>query len=105
MEQDFYRGRLETHHGLKIVVPDQNDRSLVHDIIYNELVLGLIHDASRLAYRRVIAKLVEDGAQGIILGCTEIDLLLSDMTFRYRPLTQPAYTPNGQLSSPFSRHQ
>jgi len=77
MEQAFYRGRLETRHGLEVLVPEADDRRAVHAIIYNELVAGQVLDASREIYRGVIARLVERGAQAIILGCTEIMLLVS----------------------------
>jgi hypothetical protein len=74
MEQEFYRGRLEDRHGIEILVPDRTERGIVHEIIYSELVVGRIVEASRLAYQRVMASLVDHGAQGIILGCTEIGL-------------------------------
>jgi len=77
MEQDFYRGRLEKRHGLDVLVPEADDRKAVHDIIYSELVSGQVLEASRDVYRAVIARLVERGAQAIILGCTEIMLLMS----------------------------
>jgi aspartate racemase len=76
MEKDFYRGRLEKEHGLEVLVPDQDGRDLVHRVIYDELVLGSIREESRKAYRQVIQSLVDRGAQGIILGCTEIGLLI-----------------------------
>jgi aspartate racemase len=76
MEQDFYVGRLERTHGLAVVVPDAEDRRLVHDVIYQELCLGIVKEDSRQAYRRVIGDLVGRGAEGILLGCTEIDLLI-----------------------------
>jgi aspartate racemase len=75
MEQDFYRQRLEQH-GLTVLTPAQADRDLVHQIIYQELCLGQVHDASRQAYLRVIADLGARGAQAIILGCTEIAMLI-----------------------------
>jgi aspartate racemase len=78
MEQDFYRGRLEQRHGLDVVVPEPEARELVHRVIYDELCLGMIRDASRAAYRGIIADLVKKGAQGIIAGCTEIELLVRD---------------------------
>ena len=78
MEQDFYRGRLAEQHGIEMFVPDQNDRDLVHRVIYEELCLGRVEDASRRAYRDVMRRLVERGAQGIILGCTEISLLVGE---------------------------
>lgn len=76
MEHAFYRGRLESRHGLAVLTPDADDRAAVHRIIYEELVAGRVLDASREAYRAVIARLVERGAQAIILGCTEIMLLV-----------------------------
>ncbi len=76
MEQDFYRGRLEARFGLEVLIPDADDRAAVHGIIYRELVAGQVLDASRETYRAVIRRLVDRGAQGIILGCTEIMLLI-----------------------------
>jgi len=78
MEQDFYRGRFTERHGLEVLVPDEPARTLVHDVIYNELVLGRIVDRSRAAYRDVMTSLVERGAEAIILGCTEIELLVGE---------------------------
>ncbi len=78
MEEDFYRGRLEQKFGLVVLVPGEAERLLVHRVIYAELVVGKIVAASREAYRRVIAGLVAAGAEGIILGCTEIGLLVKD---------------------------
>lgn len=76
MEQDFYRTRLSERHGLTVLVPGQADRDLVHRVIYQELCLGNLMEASRQQYRRVMAELVAQGAQAIILGCTEISLLV-----------------------------
>lgn len=76
MEQDFYKGRLARHHGLDVIVPGAADRSTIHRIIYEELVAGQVLPASRDAYRAIIARLVDDGAEAIILGCTEIMLLV-----------------------------
>ena len=75
MEQDFYTGRLADH-GLSVIVPDADDRRIVHSVIYEELCRGVVLDSSREEYRRVMASLVERGAEGILLGCTEIDLLV-----------------------------
>jgi aspartate racemase len=75
MEQDFYRDRLAGH-GLQVLVPDAEDRAEVHRVIYEELCLGVVTERSRQAYREVIGRLVEAGAEGIILGCTEIELLV-----------------------------
>lgn len=76
MEQDFYKGRLVQKHGLEVLVPGDADRATVHRVIYDELVQGRIDEASREAYRGVIARLVERGAEAVILGCTEIMLLV-----------------------------
>jgi aspartate racemase len=76
MEKEFYRQRLESH-GLSVLIPEEADRDEVHRVIYEELVLGRIEDASRDAYRRVIADLIARGAEAIIFGCTEIGLLVS----------------------------
>ena len=76
MEQDFYKGRLADRHGLEVLVPSDDDRALVHRVIYEELVQGRIEASSRQAYREVIARLVKRGAEAVILGCTEIMLLV-----------------------------
>ena len=76
MEQDFYVGRLERRHGLTVLTPPAAERETVHRVIYDELVLGRTLEPSRAVFRRVIADLVERGAQGVILGCTEISLLV-----------------------------
>ncbi|PEH72873.1 aspartate/glutamate racemase family protein [Edwardsiella tarda] len=76
MEQDFYKGRLRERHGLEVIVPEADDRATVHHIIYDELVAGQITPSSRAAYRQVIARLVQAGAEAVIIGCTEIMLLV-----------------------------
>ncbi len=78
MEQDFYRRRLIERHGLDVLVPEPDERDLVHRVIYDELCQGVIRDESRAQYRRVMDGLVARGAQGIILGCTEIGLLVGE---------------------------
>ncbi|MCQ9386715.1 aspartate/glutamate racemase family protein [Brevibacterium sp. 50QC2O2] len=75
MEQAFYRDRLADH-GITSLIPDEKDRATVHRIIYEELVRGIVTEDSRQAYREVIGRLVAAGAQGIVLGCTEIELLI-----------------------------
>jgi aspartate racemase len=75
MEQDFYRSRLESH-GLTVLVPEPQDRALVHRVIYDELCVGVVRSESRDAYVGVVTRLAERGAQGVVLGCTEIELLL-----------------------------
>ena len=76
MEGDFYKGRLEADHGLKVLIPDESGREIVHRIIYDELVQGKIRDASRQDYLEIIRELQNRGAEGVILGCTEIPLLI-----------------------------
>lgn len=76
MEQAFYRDRLRERHGLRVLTPTDGDREIVHRVIYEELCQGKIVDASRLEYRRVIGDLVSRGAEAVILGCTEISLLV-----------------------------
>ena len=77
MERDFYRRRIEAA-GIKVIVPEAAQREVVHRVIYDELCLGRILDASRDAYRAIIAGLVAQGAEGVILGCTEIGLLVGE---------------------------
>jgi aspartate racemase len=77
MEQDFYRGRLTEKFGLDVLIPDADERATVHRVIYEELVLGMVKDESRAAYQRIIDHLIARSAEGIILGCTEIMLLIS----------------------------
>ncbi|AMR67953.1 aspartate/glutamate racemase family protein [Aquipseudomonas alcaligenes] len=76
MEQPFYRQRLEDRHGIQVLVPDEPDRAEMHRVIYEELCRGVVSEASRQAYRQVIGRLVARGAQAVILGCTEIGLLV-----------------------------
>jgi aspartate racemase len=78
MEMDFYRRRLEKAHGLEVLVPDAPEREVVHRIIYDELGRGIVLEGSRRAYVKVIEELVRRGAQGVILGCTEIPLLIKE---------------------------
>lgn len=76
MEQDFYADRM-AERGVELVVPDADDRATVHRVIFDELVLGVLSEESRSAYLDVVARLADRGAQGVVLGCTEIELLLS----------------------------
>jgi aspartate racemase len=76
MELDFYRGRLEKEHGLKVLIPEEPGRTAVHDIIYRELAFGDVREESRRTYVAIIEELKRRGAQGVILGCTEIPLLI-----------------------------
>ena len=76
MEQDFYVGRLRERHGLAVLLPDREDRDLVHRVIYDELCVGVTRDASREQYRRIMRELAGRGADAILLGCTEVGLLV-----------------------------
>ena len=78
MEMDFYRARLEKAHGLEVLVPHAPEREVVHQVIYDELGRGIVREESRQAYIKIIEGLVGRGAQGVILGCTEIPLLIKD---------------------------
>ena len=86
MEADFYRGRLERR-GLAVLVPDEPDRTVVHDVIYDELVRGVISPESKAAYLDIIGRLIDRGATGVIAGCTEIELLVTadDVDVAYFP--------------------
>ena len=86
MEEAFYRDRLVSH-GLDVVVPDKADRATIHDVIYDELVQGHIRSESKTAYLAVIDRMIAQGAQGVIAGCTEIELLVaqSDLAVAYFP--------------------
>ncbi|RVT49215.1 aspartate/glutamate racemase family protein [Rheinheimera sediminis] len=77
MEQDFYKKRLTELYGLEVLVPDEEGRKLVHQVIYQELCLGIVKPESRQQYQQIMADLVTQGAEAIILGCTEIALLVS----------------------------
>lgn len=89
MEQDFYRGRL-ARRGLDVLVPNGPDRTTVHDVIYGELVRGVVREESRTAYLDVIGRLLDRGAQGVVAGCTEIELLVTadDVAVPYFPTTR-----------------
>ena len=76
MEQDFYRGRLQDKFGIEVLIPEKADRQLVDRIIFEELVVGKILPESKAEYVRIIKQLAAEGAQGVVLGCTEIPLLV-----------------------------
>lgn len=77
MEQDFYKSRIINDFGIEVIIPNPDDCQLIHEIIYNELCLGIIKPESKLKYLEIINKLHNAGAEGIILGCTEIELLIT----------------------------
>lgn len=77
MDGDFYKGRLNTKYGLEVFTPSEPDKDIIHNIIYNELVVGIISPTSRLKYLEIIQKMVGQGTEGVILGCTEIGLLVT----------------------------
>lgn len=87
MEHDFYRGRLEQQHGLKVLIPPEPGRTLIHDVIYDELVRGVVNQESRRRYLSIIESLIDAGAEGVIAGCTEIELLVTadDVSVPYFP--------------------
>lgn len=76
MEQDFYKGRIMDKFGIEVIVPNEAQQTLVHDVIYSELCLGIIKDDSRQEYLKIIDSLKAQGAEAVILGCTEIALLV-----------------------------
>lgn len=76
MEQDFYKGRLERKHRLSVIIPNEIDREIVHRVIYHELCCGQVLDSSRKEFMRITSNLAMEGAEGIILGCTEIGLMI-----------------------------
>ncbi|PFH08547.1 aspartate racemase [Collimonas sp. PA-H2] len=90
MEQDFYKGRLREKFGLDVITPDEADRLRVHTIIYDELCHGRINESDRREYQRIIASFQADGAEGVVLGCTEIMLLIksSDVSLPIFDTTQ-----------------
>jgi aspartate racemase len=79
MEGHFYRGRLRDLHGLEVVLPDAAARTLVNRVIYDELCVGVVSDASRAAYLEIVARATADGADGVIFGCTEVGLLIGGL--------------------------
>jgi aspartate racemase len=78
MEEDFYKGRLIQKYGLDVMIPNAQEREIVHRVIYDELVIGEIRQDSKERYLDIIERLVQGGAEGVILGCTEIGLLIHD---------------------------
>lgn len=76
MEEDFYKGRLSAEFGLNVITPNKADRQIIHSVIYDELVLGKTNNTSKKEYLRIIQELADQGAQGVILGCTEIGTLI-----------------------------
>lgn len=82
MEQDFYKDRLQKKYRLKVIIPNERERAVIHRILYNELCLGKIRRISQGHFKRIIARLVARGAEGIILGCTEIPLLVDKRDYK-----------------------
>ena len=79
MMEDFYKGKLVRDHGLEVIIPSDAEMDIIHKVIYDELCLGIINDASRDQYAEIIDHLVKKGAEGVILGCTEIGLLIKNV--------------------------
>jgi aspartate racemase len=90
MEQDFYVGRLRELHGLTVLVPEEPDRTVVNDVIYQELVRGIISPLSKSQFLDIVERLIAQGAQGVIAGCTEIELLIGTADLRV-PMFPTAY--------------
>jgi aspartate racemase len=82
MEQDFYRGRLSDRFGMEVIIPNDEERELIHHVIYNELCLGVVDQTSKENFIKIINNLIDHGAEGIILGCTEIPLLVRQSDIR-----------------------
>lgn len=80
MEQDFYKARLRDH-GIDVIIPNEADRKIVHRIIYEELCLGVINPDSQQQYIAIVERLIAEGAQAIVLGCTEICMLIGELKF------------------------
>jgi aspartate racemase len=78
MEEDFYKRRLAVKHGLEVIIPTETEREMIHRVIFDELCLGEIKQSSKAQYLSVIDNLVRNGAEGVILGCTEISLLVAE---------------------------
>lgn len=78
MEEDFYKKRLKKRHKIDVIIPDPKNREVVHNVIYKELISGIIKDSSRDKFKKIIKDLEKKGAEGVILGCTEIPLLIKD---------------------------
>jgi aspartate racemase len=87
MEQDFYVGRMRDSHGLEVLIPDEPDRTTIHDVIYEELVRGVVRPESKATYLQIVDRLLARGASGVISGCTEIELLIgaSDVPVPFFP--------------------
>ena len=81
MEQEFYKGKLARDFGIDVLIPDGEERKAIHDILYNELCLGTVKDTSREVFRKIIGRLESRGAQGIVLGCTEIPLIVKQKDY------------------------
>jgi aspartate racemase len=82
MEQDFYRERLTKKHGIRVIIPEEQERQTIHEILYNELCLGEIKEKSKNTFKQIIENLSLRGAEGIILGCTEIPLLVDQKDYK-----------------------
>lgn len=78
MTEDFYKGRIEEKYGIDVIVPGKKDRDIIHRVIYEELCQGIISEDSKREYVRIIEEMASEGAQGVILGCTEIPLLIKE---------------------------
>ncbi len=78
MEQDFYKKRINENYGIDVIIPKQEERNIVHEVIYKELISGIINESSKVKFQKIIENLKSRGAEGVILGCTEIPLLIKE---------------------------
>jgi aspartate racemase len=78
MEQDFYKKRLKEKYNIEVIIPADNERKVIHDVIYDELCRGIIRQSSKERFKKIIKNLITNGAEGVILGCTEIPLLIKE---------------------------
>ena len=97
MEQDFYKGRLHDHYGLEVLIPSEADRKIVHEVIYQELCLGEVKTDSKAEYLRIIDELAAQGAEAVILGCTEIGMLVGQEDTNIRLLDTTAIHAEGAV--------
>ena len=97
MEQDFYKGRLRDHYGLEVLIPSEADRKIVHEVIYQELCLGEVKANSKAEYLRIIDDLAAQGAEAVILGCTEIGMLVGQEDTNVRLLDTTAIHAEGAV--------
>jgi aspartate racemase len=103
MKQDFYKGRLKENYGLSVLVPNEADREIVHSVIYKELCLGEVNSSSKTEYLRIIESLVSQGAEAVMLGCTEIGMLVNQTDTEITLLDQQLFMLKKQLNMQYNK--